>query len=90
MDSDGGKAKRLAVLDARRLDFLDGARLFDGCQILTAPSPSGGEERWISVGVLNHEMIAVAWTRRSSTIRIITMKKARGEEKRRCRALHGQ
>jgi uncharacterized protein len=77
-------------LDARRLDFLDGGRLFDGCQILTTPSPSGGEERWIGVGVLNHEMIAVAWTRRSSTIRIITMKKARGEEKRRYRALHDQ
>ena len=53
------EAKRLAVLDARRLDFLDGCRLFDGRRICTAPSPRSGEQRWVSIGELNGEMIAV-------------------------------
>jgi uncharacterized protein len=81
--------KRLAVLDARRLDFLDGRRLFDGRQICTAPSPRGVEERWVSIGELDNEVIAVVWTRRGSAIRIITMRKARDEEKRRFRSLYG-
>jgi uncharacterized protein len=80
----------LAVLDARRLDFLDGRRLFDGRPVLTARSPRGGEERWITIGEINNETIAVVWTRRSSIIRIITMRKARGEEKRQYEALYRQ
>jgi hypothetical protein len=54
-----------------------------------APSPRGGEQRWISVGELDIETIAVVWTWRGAAIRIITMRKARDEEKRRYRALYG-
>jgi uncharacterized protein len=89
MEFEWSKAKRLAVLDARQLDFLDGCRLFDGRPIFTALSPRSGEQRWVSLGELNGEMIAVVWTRRGTAIRIITMRKARNEEKRRYRALHG-
>jgi uncharacterized protein len=88
MEFEWSEAKCLAVLDARRLDFLDGCRLFDGRPICTAPSPRGGEDRWISIGELEGEMIAVVWTRRGAAIRIITMRKARDEEKRRYRTLY--
>jgi uncharacterized DUF497 family protein len=50
MEFEWWEAKRLAVLDARRLDFLDGRRMFDCRPINTASSPRGGEERWVSVG----------------------------------------
>jgi uncharacterized DUF497 family protein len=89
MEFEWSEAKRLAVLDARRLDFLDGRRMFDGRNICTVPSPRGGEERWISIGELDNEMIVVVWTRRASAIRFITMRKARDEEKRRYRSLYG-
>jgi uncharacterized protein len=89
MEFEWSEAKRLAVLHARRLDFLDGCRLFDGRPICTAPSPRSGEQRWISIGELGDEMIAVVWTRRGAAIRVITMRKARDEEKRRYRALYG-
>jgi uncharacterized DUF497 family protein len=89
MEFEWSEAKRLAVLDARRLDFLDGCRLFDGRLILTVPSPRSGEQRWVSIGELDSELIAVVWTRRGEAIRIITMRKARDEEKRRYRALYG-
>jgi hypothetical protein len=39
MEFEWWEAKRLAVLDARRLDFLDGRRMFDGRPICTASSP---------------------------------------------------
>lgn len=83
------EAKRLAVLEARGLDFLDGRRLFDGRVIVTAPSPRGAEERWISIGELEGKMIAVVWMRRGEAIRIITMRKARDEEKRQYDAVFG-
>jgi uncharacterized protein len=89
MEFEWSEAKRLAVLTARRLDFIDGCRLFDGRPICTASSPRSGEQRWVSIGELNDEMIAVVWTRRGKALRIITMRKARNEEKRRYRALYG-
>jgi uncharacterized protein len=69
--------------------FLDGCRMFDGRPICTAPSPRAGEQRWVSIGELDGELIAVVWTRRGEAIRIITMRKALSEEKRRYRALYG-
>jgi uncharacterized protein len=81
------EAKPLAAFDARRVDFLDSRRVFDGRSICTASSPRGGGERWVGGRELDSEMTAVVWTRRGSAIRIITMRKARDEEKRRYRSL---
>ena len=49
----------------------------------------GGEERWVSIGELDEAMVAVVWTRRRDATRIITMRRARDEEKRRYRAVYG-
>ena len=59
MEFEWWEAKRLAVLDARRLDFLDGRLVFDGRLISAASSARGGKERWISLKQLETEMIAV-------------------------------
>jgi uncharacterized protein len=83
------EAKRLAVLIERGLDFLDARSLFDGRDIYTIPSPRGGEQRWVSIGQLDDVMIAVVWTRRGAATRIITMRRARDEEKRRYYAVYG-
>lgn len=89
MEFEWSQAKRIAVLGARGLDFLDARRLLDGRPMLTAPSLRGAEERWISIGEINSELLAIVWTGRGEAIRIITMRKARDEEKRRYRALFG-
>jgi uncharacterized protein len=88
MDFAWSEAKRFAVLEARGLDFIDAEILFDGRPLYTVPSPRGAE-RWLSVGELNGRLVAVVWTRRSETIRIITMRRARDEEKKRYGALFG-
>ena len=87
MDFEG--PKRIAVLEARGLDFIDAEILFDGRPLYTIASPRGAEERWLSVGELNGRLVAVVWTQRREAIRIITMRRARSEEKRRYRALYG-
>jgi uncharacterized DUF497 family protein len=89
MDFEWSEAKRMAVLEARGLDFIDAEMLFDGRALYTVASPRLAEERWLSVGELNGRLVAVVWTRRSETIRIITMRRARNEEKERYRALFG-
>ena len=89
MDFEWSAAKRIAVLEARGLDFIDAEILFDGRPLHTVPSPRGAEERWLSVGELNGRLVAVVWTRRGDTIRIITMRRARNEEKKRYGALYG-
>jgi uncharacterized DUF497 family protein len=89
MDFEWSEAKRIAVLEARGLDFVDAEILFDGRALYTVASPRLDEERWLSVGELNGRLVAVIWTRRSQTIRIITMRRARDAEKERYRALFG-
>jgi uncharacterized DUF497 family protein len=89
MDFEWSAAKRIAVLEARGLDFIDAEILFDGRPLHTVASPRGAEERWLSVGELNGRLVAVVWTQRSDTIRIITMRRARNEEKQRYGALYG-
>ena len=77
MEFEWREASRLEVLDARRRDFLDGRRMFDGRPVCTAPSPRGGEDRWVSVGELDNEIIAVVWTRLGTAIHTITEESSR-------------
>lgn len=78
------------MLRERGLDFLDGAALFDGRPLLSVPSPRGSEERWLGIGELEGRLIAVVWTWRGEAVRIVTMRKARDEEKKRYHALFGR
>jgi uncharacterized protein len=80
--------KRLAVLQERGLDFIDGQLLFDGRPLYTAPSPRGAEMRWLSIGELNRRLCAIVWTERGDAIRI-TMRRARHGEEARYRAIFG-
>jgi len=81
--------KRLAVLQERGLDFIDGQLLFDGRPLYTAPSRRGAEMRWLSIGELNGRLCAVVWTVRNDAIRISTMRRARHGEEARYRTLFG-
>jgi uncharacterized DUF497 family protein len=89
MDFEWSEAKRIAVPEARGLDFIDAEILFDGRPLYTVASARVAEERWLSVGELNGRLVAVVWTQRRDCIRIITMRRARNEEKKRYGALYG-
>ena len=53
MDFEWSEAKRIAVLEARGLDFIDAEILIDGRSLPTVPSPRGAGARWLSVGELS-------------------------------------
>ncbi len=88
MEFEWSEAKRLTVLADRGLDFIDVQAFFDGRPLITAPSPRGEEERWLTIGELSGVLIAVVGMWRGRALRIITMRKARDGEKRRYQALY--
>jgi uncharacterized DUF497 family protein len=90
MEFEWFEAKRLWVLQERGIDFIRVASaLFDGRPILTVRSPQGGEERFLSIGLIEGRMFAVVWMWRDDVIRLITARRARDEEEKRYRALFG-
>lgn len=75
--------KRQSNIEKHGFDFIRSARLFDGRPRLDAASPRGREHRVLSIGELEGVIIAVAWTQRGPDIcRIISVRRARDEEKR--------
>jgi uncharacterized DUF497 family protein len=85
------EAKREWVLAERGIDFLRVAfSLFDGRPLLTVPTPREGEERFLSVGLIEDKFFAVIWTWREGAIRIITARRARDEEENRYHALYNE
>ena len=74
-------AKRAWTLAERGLDFDDAARVFAGPTInLLDDRKAYGEVRWVTYGLLDGRMIAVAWTPRGTTRHIISMRKTNDRE----------
>ena len=72
--------KRKLTLEKHGLDFLDAAEVFaEGHLVLTARSDI--EQRRIAIGPVNGVAIAVVFTMRGETIRIITARRARRNER---------
>ena len=89
MEFEWDETKRHIVLEARGIDFINARLLFDGRPVLTEPAFRTGEEHWLSIGQIEERMMAVVWTWREDRIRIITMRRARDEEKRKYSTLYG-
>ncbi|HXQ50950.1 MAG TPA: BrnT family toxin [Stellaceae bacterium] len=89
MDFEWFESKRLRTLKERGLDFRDARHLFDGRPIYTYPSSREGEDRFVSVGLLEHRFVAVVWMERDGALRIISMRRARHGEERAYQALLG-
>ncbi|MGL4634898.1 MAG: BrnT family toxin [Beijerinckiaceae bacterium] len=76
---DAQKARK--VLEERGLDFNVAIQIFAGNR-LEVRSDQNNEERWLTIGELEGRCIAVVFTRRDETIRIITARRARKNEER--------
>jgi hypothetical protein len=81
--------KRAANVAKHGLDLLAGTLLFDGRPVLTHSSPRGGEERYVTIGKLTEELVALVWTRREEATRLISLRRARDGEERTYRARFG-
>jgi hypothetical protein len=76
MEFEWSETKRLKVLSARDLDFVDARNIFDGRPMISRSSPRQGEDRWVNVAELNGLIVAVVWCWRGEKIRIITLRKS--------------
>jgi len=74
------EAKRLTTLEKHDLDFYDVIGVFDQ-DYLRLHGQSETEKREIAVGILNRRSIAVIYTMRGNTTRIITARNARRDER---------
>lgn len=80
------EAKRLATLDKHGIDFIDAVTILLG-QHLRIAARSDIEERHIAVGTLGGSVIALIFTMRGDTYRVITARKARKDERELYQAL---
>lgn len=72
--------KRRLALEKHALDFLDAVEIFE-TDHLCLPGRSDIEIREIAVGYVNESYIAVVFTMRGDMTRIITVRKARRNER---------
>ena len=72
--------KRLIALKKHGIDFLDAVEIFE-TDYLCLSGRSDIEVREIAVGYLNGSYLAVVFTMRWDTVRIITVRKARRDER---------
>ena len=69
------------------LDFLDVKAMFDGRPMITVQSNYIGEVRFLTRSELNEELCTVVWTRRGTSVRFISARRARNAEERAYRKL---
>lgn len=75
--------KRKAVLAKHHVDILNAALIFEGPTLKRADNRRDyGEERWISMGMVDDECFIVVHTDRDGEVRLITAWKG-GEDERR-------
>lgn len=82
MEFDWDEDKRLANVNKHGIDFVRAKEIWEGPVI---ENPSGqtrhSEDRYIALGLLDNEVIAVIYTWRRRLRRIISARKARKHEK---------
>ncbi len=81
--------KRLKNLEKHKLDFIAVRLLFDGRQTITAMSDNPHETRYVTTGEIDRKFYTVVWTWRADVRRIISFRRARHEEERAYRQIHG-
>jgi uncharacterized protein len=74
--------KRLRTLAERKLDFENARELFAGATFDAVDRRKDyGEERIVTVGLVNGRMMVVVWTQCGEARHIISMRKANDREK---------
>ncbi len=84
-------AKRRWTLKTRGLDFADAAAVFRTRHISQLDDRQNyGEKRFITYGYIGDRIVALVWTERKTTRRIISMRKANEREQRKVREVLGR
>jgi uncharacterized protein len=77
------EAKRRANLRKHGIDFVDPPKIFQGLTFTTEDDREAyGERRFLTLGLLQDQVVSVAHTERRDEIRIISIRKATKHEAR--------
>lgn len=79
MDYEWDERKRSANIAIHGVDF-DAIKNFDWATCLTVPDERHSEGRYLSLGMIERRLYAVAYTWRDNAIRIISLRKANQRE----------
>jgi len=81
--------KRLENIAAPGLDFLDAELFFDAPYVTKSTRSGNDRERWLATGTMNGAYVTTVFTPRGEVARIISMRSAQREERRRYREVLG-
>ncbi len=81
--------KRLANLEKHGLDFFDVIEVFEAPYIEVPSIYGGKEDRFLAIGKLEGRYVTVVFTVRSESVRIISFRRARHEERRKYCEIYG-
>jgi uncharacterized DUF497 family protein len=77
------ETKRSANLRKHGIDFMDAERIFGGFTLTAEDAQKAyGERRFLTLGLLEDQVVSVAHTERGESIRIISIRKATKHETR--------
>lgn len=77
------EAKRLENLRKHGIDFLDAEMIFRGFTLTAEDDRQDyGEQRFLTLGLLEDQVVSITHTERGETIRIISIRKATKHEAR--------
>lgn len=87
MEFEWDETKRQKVLEKHGIDFSKAGQIFQ-IRHIVLDAKSDVEPRFIAIGFLSEEWIAVIFTFRGNVRRLITARKARENERRAYRSVH--
>jgi uncharacterized DUF497 family protein len=74
--------KRRSNLDKHGLDFVRAADMLSGVHVVIPSLYEGDEPRWLAVGVVEARLVTLVFTLRGDRHRIISLRRARHDERR--------
>lgn len=90
MDYEWDEAKRLSNIEKHFIDFIDVWEIFDNDYIKgPARVGLGGEERFFVTGLISGVYVTGIFTMRGSSLRVISIRRARLNERRKHQEVHG-
>lgn len=82
--------KRLKNIKLHGLDFIDAVQIFDGRPAFTYISERNGEERFVTVGMIEDKLWKVVWQKREKAKRIISAHRGSDGTERQYNKLFGK
>ena len=82
MKFESDEAKRIATIEKHGLDFLGAELLFGAPHLIGPANMVGGEQRWPAVGMIEDLHVTAIFTCRGTAVRLISLRKARANERK--------